>query len=80
MIRAAGLFVMGLACLVLGLGIALLQAENHRQADRLQAMERENEDREVTNAVLDAELLRQLQGIEHGLAEHARTPVEEGLQ
>lgn len=80
MIRAAGLFVMGLACLVLGLGIALLQAENHRRADRLQALERENEDREVTNAELDAELLRQLQGIEHGLTGQGDAAMAEGLQ
>lgn len=83
MIKAIGLYGMGLGCLALGLVIAWLQAENYARADRLQALERENFDLEVVNRELDARLTVRLREIEQDTAGEntlEMDPSSEGLQ
>jgi len=51
--RGAILYLLGLGCTGLGLGVAWIQSQNHAFADELQRTERENLDLEVRIEALD---------------------------
>lgn len=60
MTHAAALYAMGIACVVLGLGVAWIQSQNHAIADELQRIERSSLDLQVRIEALDTECVQEI--------------------